>query len=261
MPGWKEITITHDEAYVYVNAQLEKPFNPEHEQLFLGVDTIPGGNKHAKELGGKKLDEGLETLIVLGKDNESEVKIASNYNLHTRLYGKKYGMLQVKPEQFLDDSGVFEPWRLAVGLELMPPDAKKYYPFEDVPAGNLLRGTTKPDSPQFNSLAMWQAQGSTLELRIPWMLLGFSDPSSLQVISYGEKDGNLFARSTQGIRFVPWTRQRSDNSVTGLDNGDSSPYSVSKLPVYRWEAWNKVQYSERIKQSYEIMKQAFQKLK
>ncbi|TDF93846.1 hypothetical protein [Paenibacillus piri] len=261
MPGWKEISVTHDEAYVYVNAQLEHPFDPEQEQLYLGVDTIPGGNKHAKELGGKTLDEGLETVIVLGKDNESQVKIASNYNLHTRLYGKLYGMLPVKPEQFQDDSGIFDPWKLAVGLELIPPDSKKYNPFEDVPAGNMLRGSTKVGSTKFNSLTMWQTSGTTLELRIPWMLLGFSDPSSKQVISYGEKDGKLFARSTEGIRFVPWIVKRSDNSVIGLDNGGGGAFPVSKLPIYRWDGWNKVQYTERVKQSYDIMKQAFEKIK
>lgn len=260
-PGWKELWVTHDEAYVYVTGKLEKPFDAEREQLYLGVDSIPGGNRHAKELGGKTLDEGLESLVVLGKEGESEVKIASNYDFHRRLYGKRYGMFEVKPEEFKDDSGVFNPWKLAISLELIPPDAKKYYPFEDVDAGKMLRGTTKPDSPEFDSLTMWQAKGDTVEMRIPWMLLGFSDPSSLQVISYGEQEGKLFAQATEGLRFVPWIVQRSDSNIVGLDNGTGGgAYPVSKLPVYRWKPWEKVGYVERLKQSYGAMKQAFEQL-
>ncbi|MFE5323591.1 hypothetical protein ACFQ88_33400 [Paenibacillus sp. NPDC056579] len=259
-PGWKELWVTHDEAYVYVTGKLEKPFDAEHEQLYLGVDTLPGGNRHAKEMGGRTLDEGLETVVRLGKDGESEVRIASNYDFHRRLYGKRYGMMEVKPEEFKDDSGVFNPWKLAIGLELTPPDAKKYYPFEEVDAGKMLRGTTKFDSPEFNSLTMWQAKGDTVEMRIPWMLLGFSDPSSLQVIAYGEQEGKLFAQTTEGIRFVPWIVQRSDNSVVGLDNGSGAPYAVSKLPVYHWKQWEKVGYVERLKQSYDAMKQAYQQM-
>jgi cbb3-type cytochrome oxidase subunit 3 len=256
VPGYKEITMTHDEAYVYINAKLDQPFDSEREKLYIGVDTLPGGNKQAKELGGKTLDEGLETLIVLGKDGESEVRIASNYDMHTRFYGKQKGIFAVKPDDLKDNSGVFNPWKLAVGLEMQAPDSKKYVPFEEVPAGKLIRGTTNPDSPQYNSLAMWQAQGNNVEIRVPWMLLGFTDPSSLQVIGYGEKEDKLFSQATNGIRLVPWIEQRTDGQIIGLEG--SSPYTVSQLPLYTWKPWNTVKYIERPKQSYKLMQQAFQ---
>jgi hypothetical protein len=258
-PGWKSIWMTHDEAYVYVMGELEQPFDPEREKLYFGIDTTPGGNRHANELGKANLDEGLETLIVLGKDDESQVKIASNYDFHTRLYGNQYGMLKVKPEDMKDDSGTFNPWKLAVGLEQSPPDSTAYNPFLDVPAGMLKRGSTDPASPDFNSLAMWQAKGSVVELRIPWMLLGFTDPSSLQVMSYGEKEGKLTAISTQGIRLLPWIVQRSDGSILGVE-GAKGAYPVSKLPIYTWPAWDKVQSIERLKKSYGLMKDAFHKI-
>ncbi|MEK3912865.1 hypothetical protein [Paenibacillus sp. FSL H7-0331] len=257
-PGLKEITMTHDEAYVYINAKLEQPFDPERELLYLGVDTLPGGNKHAKELGDKQLDEGLETLIVLGKDGESDVRIASNYDMHTRVYGKQYGMKAWTPEEFVDDSGVFNTWKLAVGLEFSPPDSKKYGPFEEVSVGALRRGTTNPDSPQYNSLSMWQAQGDTIEVRIPWMLLGFTDPSSLQVISYEDKEKRLFAQPTEGIRLVPWIVNRATGKITGLEG--TSSYPVSQLPIYSWKPWDQVTYVERVKQSYKLMQQAYQSL-
>jgi hypothetical protein len=279
-PGWKSLWITHDEAYVYVMGELEQPFDAEREQLMFGVDTIPGGNRHAKELGGTKLDEGLETLIELGKDGESQVKIASNYDFHARLYGNLYGMLKVKPEEMKDDSGIFAPWKLAVDLEQTPPDSKAYSPFQDVPAGLLKRGTTDPASNDFDSLAMWQAKGNIVEMRIPWMLLGFTDPSSLQVMSYGEQDGKLTSVTTKGIRLLPWIVRRSDGGIIGLDGAETEAgggsgagagagaeagsgagaggvYPVSKLPVYTWPAWDKVHSTERLKKSYDVMKDAF----
>ncbi|CAG7641140.1 hypothetical protein PAESOLCIP111_04210 [Paenibacillus solanacearum] len=259
-PGWKSLTMTHDEAYVYLTGELERPFDPDREKLYFGVDVTPGGNKHGDALGGRTLDEGLETLIVLGKDDESEVQIAANYDFHTRLYGKQYGMIPPKPEDEKDDSGVFHPWKLAVGLEMIPPDTKKYSPFEDVPAGKLLRGTTDPASKAFNSLAMWQAKGSKIELRVPWMLLGFTDPSSLQVMAYGEKDGKLYAVPSQGIRLVPWIAQRSDGSVQGLDGGNGGAYPVASLPLYSWPAWEQSAYTERLKQSYPLMQEAFRQI-
>jgi hypothetical protein len=261
-PGWKSLWITHDEAYVYVMGELDQPFDPEREQLLFGVDTIPGGNRHAEELGKLKLDEGLETLIELGEDDESQVKIASNYDFHTRLYGSARNNLPADPSEIAkDDSGLFLPWKLAVNLEQSPPDSTSYRPFQDVPAGILERGSTDPAASDFNSMAMWQTHGRVVEMRIPWMLLGFTDPSSLQVMSYDELGGKLIATTTKGIRLLPWIIQRSDGGITGLEGaGAEGIYPVSKLPIYTWPAWNEVHSVERLKKSYYLMQDAFRKI-
>ncbi|MDF2718470.1 MAG: hypothetical protein K0R28_5395, partial [Paenibacillus sp.] len=140
-----------------------------------------------------------------------------------------------------------------------PPAAKYYRPYKDVPAGQLKRGTTDPASPDYNSLTMWQAKGNVVEMRIPWMLLGFSDPSSLLAMDYGEKGGKLQTRKVDGIRLVPWITDRSTGQVKGLGDG-GDVVDVSKLPKYKWKAWNQVQYQERLKKSYAIMQEAFRKI-
>ncbi len=259
-PGYKEIWMTHDEGYVYLMAKLDKPFQPDKEQLYLGFDTLPGGNRHAPELGDHTLDEGLETVVVLGTDEESSIRIASNYDFHTRLYGKRYGMLPVNPQEMQDDSGVFKPWKLAVGLEMEPPDSREYHPMEEVVVGKLVRGTTNANDPAYNSLASWQVKGDTLELRIPWMLLGFTDPSSLQVMSYKDAGKAFQTETSKGIRLVPWIVERRSQTVTGL-GAAHSVYPVSKLPRYEWKPWEQVGYNERPKQSYGIMQKAFQQIK
>jgi hypothetical protein len=255
---FEEIWMTHDEAYVFVLARLKQPFDPERETLFFGSDTLPGGNRKSGLLGSVELDEGLETVISLGKPEESEIRIASNYDFHTRLYGKKYGMIEVKEEEMKDNSGVFLPWRLSVGLELIPPDTRKYNPFEEIDVGKLPRGTTDSSSEAYNSLAMWEAKERIVELRIPWMLLGFTDPSSLQVMDYAENGGEFVSRTTEGIRLVPWIRERATGRIEGL--GEGGGYSLSQIPHYTWEPWEEPKYVERKKKSYDIMKQAFAEL-
>jgi hypothetical protein len=41
----------------------------------------------------------------------------------------------------------------------------------------LLLGSTDTESDRFNNLAGWTAHGAVLEVRVPWMALGFADPS------------------------------------------------------------------------------------
>lgn len=255
--GIKEMLATHDEAYLYVLVRLNEAFDPDKQSFHLGFDTIAGGNRHAPELSGTVLDEGLETLVTLGKDEESDIQIASNYDFHTRLYGYGYGMIPLSEREMKDDSGIFNPWKLAIGLEMTPPDTKFHHPFEDIVVGKLKRGVTDPQSPDYDSLALWQASGNVIELRIPWMLLGFTDPSSLQVMSYGALDRNGFqSETTKGIRMQPWMTNKATGKAAGLEHqGDK--YPVSKLPAYVWEPWETVEYQERPKKSYEMMKKAY----
>lgn len=260
VPGWTNMWVTHDEAYVYIAGELDHDFDPARELIQIGADTIGGGNRHADVLGNRTLSEGLETLITIGREPESEVRTASNYDFTTRLWGVINGMAPVQEAEMQDDSGVFSPWKLIVDMEFSPPWAKYYRPYRDIPAGLLPRGTTDPSSPDYNSLAMWQAKGNVVEMRIPWMLLGFADPSSLNVISYGEKNGKLLTEKVNGIRFVPWIVDRSTGEVRGLGDG-SDVVDVSKQPLYKWKPWNQVKYQERPKKSYAIMQQAFRELK
>lgn len=259
IPGFKQIWMTHDEGYVYLQAQLEKAFNPQEQKLYFGVETTPGGNRHGAELGGITLDEGLETLIELGQDKESQIRIASNYDFHARLYGNGYGMIDVNEQDMKDDSGVFKPWKLAVGLEMEPPDSKQYYPMEEVVVGHLARGTTNPADPAYDSLAAWQVKGNVVEVRVPWMLLGFTDPSSLQVMSYQDEGRALLAETTKGIRILPWLVDRKSGEIEAFPSS-KEPYAVSKLPRYSWAAWEKVGYRERKKQSYPILQNAFREI-
>ncbi|WP_274362026.1 hypothetical protein [Paenibacillus thermotolerans] len=260
--GFEEITVTHDEGYLYLFMKLSKPFDPSQQSIYIGTDTLRGGNRHAPELHGKTLDEGLETLVELSNEQEGRITIASNYDFHSRLYSEA-GMAPIDPEAFSDDSGIFHPWKLVVNYELGYPDSRFDHPFTDIEVGTLQRGFSDPSNPEYNSKATWQASGSVLEMRIPWMLLGFSDPSSLSAINYEKPKQRKLQRSiVEGIRFVPWIVDKASGSVTGLDVAGDGPYPVSKLPLYTWEGWEDVDvnYVERPKQSYYTMRKAMQEI-
>jgi hypothetical protein len=259
--GIQELWATHDEGYLYLYAKLAQPFDPSKETLYFGSDTLQGGNRHAPELQGKTLDEGLETVLEIGSEKQVNMKIASNYDFHTRVYGQVSKMLPYDPNSLKDDSGMFNPWKLVVNYQLSPPDSRIDHPFSDVVVGSLKRGNTDPAKPDYDSNAMWQANGNVLEMRIPWMLLGFSDPSTLSAISYKDTGSvNLESVKVKGVRIVPWIVKKDTHEVMGLEG--TSPYPVSKLPFYTWKSWEDtdVKYVERPKQSYYIMQKAMKEV-
>lgn len=261
VPGIKEIEAAHDEAYVYLSIRLDHSFDPAKEKIEIGADSLPGGNRHGAELPGVKLDEGLETLITIGNDQETGVKIAANYDMEKRLYGYVYGMIDMSAEEQKDDSGLFDDWHLPVSLKMEPPDTKTAHPYEKVVVGKLKRGTDNPASAAYDSLAMWQYKDGFIEVRIPWMLLGMADPSSLQAVSYKMPQKAFSTQKIDGIRFVPWIVNKETNKVVGLEARDASgSYPASKIPKYAWEGWDTVNFTERLKPSYEAMKEVFEEI-
>ncbi|MBP1930967.1 hypothetical protein [Ammoniphilus resinae] len=262
MKGFKEIWASHDEGYLYLMAKLSKPFDPQNQEVYFGTDTLKGGNRHAPQLHGKTLDEGLETLVELSEPEKGRIKIASNYDFHSRLYGKAYGMFPVNPQDFQDNTGIFNTWRLVVNYKLEPPDSRFEHPFSDVEVGELLRGNSDSADPDYNSKAMWQAKGNILEIRIPWMLLGFGDPSSRKVISYQDTGKSSFEyKEVEGIRIIPWIVDKGTQQVISWEDS-TKPYPVSQLPLYNWEKWQDVdvKYVERPKQSYDRMQQVMKEI-
>ncbi|KGP74226.1 hypothetical protein [Pontibacillus yanchengensis] len=256
MDGWKSITATHDEGYMYITAKLEDDFNPNDENLYLGVNTISGGIKQGGPLQDSKLNEGLETLIRFGKEKESKVLISSDYDYHNQLYEGEKGKVEMST-----DTGTFQPWQLPVSLKLEPPHAKYSVPFQEVEVGKLPKGTAGEfDSKDYQPQALWQSKGNVIEAKIPWALLGFSDPSKRNVVSYEthkQETDELKTKKTEGIQFVPWTVQEGSSKATGLSE---EPFPVTELPLYKWEPWTKVQYAERKKESYYEMQEAFEQL-
>lgn len=260
--GVKSMRMTHDEAYLYIGMELEEDFDPKKSNLYIGTDTIEGGDMPLKELGGRTLTGGgLETLIELGKDSESQVMIAPSYDFHKRLYGKEgYWMLPEDEEDSKQTSATrlkkdvsFNAWKLGISLLMNPPDTRFSHPFVDETVGHLMRASSDPESKDFNSLAAWQYQGKVVEMRIPWMLLGFSDPSSLQVIDYSPiEDRRTFkTAAVEGIRLLPWiTKQNSDRSNDEVLN-------LQNAAFYTWEPWDTVKYSERLKKSYYAMQKFY----
>ncbi|MFC7681859.1 hypothetical protein [Paenibacillus sp. GCM10028914] len=263
IPGVKAMQITHDEAYLYIGMELDKAFDPKKSKLYIGADTIEGGEQPVHELAGRTITGGdLETIIELGKDNESQVKIAPSYDFHKRLYGKDgYWMLPEEDDgkedneksQNKDDS--FNSWKLGISLLMNPPDTRFTHPFVEETVGNLKRGSSNPEAQDFNSLTAWQYQGKVVEMRIPWMLLGFSDPSSLQVIDYSPiEDRRTFKTATiESIRLLPWIVEQQSNGQTG------EVLDLQNTASYTWEPWETVEYSERLKKSYYAMQEFFTK--
>lgn len=234
-----EMRVTSDEAYLYLAIIKPGGWKWEQEKLYLGFDTQEGGSSFSHQ-EGLQFSLDLEFLLMVTNEQEAVLKVASAYDQHTYLYGYQLKMIPWDPSWSKENSGIFLPWKLCLSKPLWLPASRESIPFEEIEVGHLLAGVTDPASQDYNSLADFYCSGEVLEVRLPWMLLGFTDPSSRQVwvYPYRQKLPYFTCITSPGVKI---------QLLVGKNN--------LKPPVfYTWSSWDIPTYHERKKQSYYVIK-------
>ncbi|MEK8130816.1 hypothetical protein WMW72_23190 [Paenibacillus filicis] len=245
-----DLTVSHDEAYLYIMVRKrDGDWDLAQDKVDIGFDTLPGGSLVADRLPGIKFTNGIEFLWSMRGVNDTRLFVNSAYDQHTWLYGHVKKMLPWDPRYNQNTLGLFLPWKLTLNKEQYLPVSQKTVPIEEYEVGKMRYGITDPEAPAFDSLADWYASGDVMEIRIPWMLLGYTDPSSHQVWNYPYAADGLVPVTSDGVRIEPFVE-----SSGKLSNASSSPL------FYQWESWDLPTYHERKKQSYEILRKAYEEL-
>ncbi|OXM82842.1 hypothetical protein [Paenibacillus rigui] len=240
------LTTSHDEAYVYMLLKNTKgDWKLDDNPMYLGFDTLNGGSTTADKAPGVSFSSGQEFVMKLQGQKNSALYVGSAYDYHTWLYGSKKKQLPWQDSWARAENGIFLPWKLPVNKGFTLPQTQEKVPFEDVEIGLLHQGTTDPSRDEFNNLADWYVSGSVIEIRVPWMMLGFTDPSQHKAWRYPYEAGALKFDEVKAIRVEP--------------HGGTAPGGVEKQEplVYKWDDWDKVAYHERLKKSYPILQAAF----
>jgi hypothetical protein len=179
-------------------------------------------------------------------EEDSRILVNSAYDQHTWLYADQLNMIPDPGTSQVVSAGDFLPWTLAVNRARYLPQTREDVPFEEIDVGLMRKGISDPSSPEFNNLADWYVEGSVLEIRIPWMLLGFTDPSSLQVWGYPYESNEFEPVTTEGLRVYPALRPARGSQPTEVEPTE-----------YAWEGWYQPAFYERKKKSFDIMRESF----
>jgi hypothetical protein len=101
-------------------------------------------------------------------------------------------------------------------------------------------GNANPDSPDFNSLADFICSGGDIEVKLPWQILNFADPSRMEIHD-DYYDGNYgVAYQTIDALYVGVGTERTEGRIR-----------LAPLPLEGWG--NEVTSHERLKRSYYIL--------
>lgn len=234
-----ELSLKYDEKFIYFLVNKEN-LDFENETLYIPIDTTPKSGSNYCENFGVKFDRDADFVIVLnGKDN-SRIMVQERYEVLRSTYSKDIYKYDTYFKKNIPDKN--SPKFVNIDLILrtaiaLSPETKETVA-ESYETGKLLYGNANPESEEFDSLADFCVNGDYIEIKLPWQLLNFSDPSKMQIHD-DYYDGNY------GIEYL-----NIDKMYAGIGTGDKR-IALDEIKLRGWG--NKVTYHERLKSSYYIM--------
>ena len=140
----------------------------------------------------------------------------------------------------------FNPIRLVLQSDHENAGHESNVPYKMVSyeTGLLRQGNGDPEAADFDSMSDYCVRGDDIELRIPWELLNFADPSEMKIHDdYYEHYGVAY--------------QKIDRMYVGVTAGASGRVPMKAFALSGWGV--NVTYHERLKEAYYALQKLWSK--
>ena len=237
--GGGSLSMKYDEKFIYFYAQ---GFDPQAETIYIPIDTTPKTGTTYCENYDLTFQRPVDFVIRIDSTGGSRVVVQERYEVMRALYLKDTEMVDAYVNEVDVDTPVFKEIDLV--LQFLPEGGGRGLKenYETYETGNLRCGNANPDADDFDSLADYMFTADGVEIRIPWQLLNFSNPSEMMIHDdYYEHYG------VENLHI--------DEMYVGLSWGDGAQERIS-MASFPLEGWGKtVTYHERLKRSYYILQE------
>ncbi|MBQ8280165.1 MAG: hypothetical protein IJZ23_10020 [Roseburia sp.] len=273
IPEWKEqdvvveqagirLSMKYDEKFMYFLVE-KNGFDITSNSLYIPIDTTPkSGAAEAKDLQ-ISMSDAADFVIEINGKNESRVWVQERYDTTEALFYDEITPYNIFSQVFpATDSSTFNKICMLLqidefyemnelGKANQQTDKKLAHTEFDIrnpyhysvmkyyETGHLTYGNANPSADDFNSLADFCAGDGFVEIKIPWQLLNFADPSNMYIHDdYYE----VF-----GVEYLT-----IDSMKVGAGTGEVE----IQMEEFELEPLGKKpKYHERLKESYYILKE------
>ena len=236
------LSMKYDEKFLYFYVE-GAGFDPASDTLYLPIDTNPKLGSTYCENYNLAFSCPCDFVIRIDGDDNSELVVQERYEVLKSTYWEVYyvGDPYLNPPEA--DSPVFVEIDLPMKLMDLVPSLNSSEPVGEVyETGNLRCGNGNPESEDFDSLTDFCFTENGVEIRLPWQLLNFANPSEMMIHDdYYEN---------YGVEYI-----HIDEMYVGMAAGDATEYRIP-MAAFPLEGWGKtVTYHERLKESYYILQE------
>ncbi|MGN9163779.1 hypothetical protein ACTNDY_00640 [Tissierellaceae bacterium HCP3S3_D8] len=256
----KKVYVEHDERYLYMGIEYrDLKGTPLDTLIFL--DTIDNqGNTTNPFNENIKTITGTDFIIHIGENGSSRVLVDAYYDPFYYQYGH-ISKLIPQEELFTNrESELYNPIRMPISKNIKHHRTGFLIPFMDYETGILTYGNGNPESDDYNSLADYciDKKGKFMELKIPWELMNFVNPSTREIIGDIYVNGIDSNITIDGINIsLAVYDPNSPEIFHTLPKSESESIPLDLTYKYTWDFWSETEPLDRLKQSYYIIKDLF----
>lgn len=235
------VSMKYDEKFLYFRIHKDG-LRLGEETIYLPIDTTQKTGSSYCENNGLLFDRAADFLLVLDGENNSRLLVQERYESLRSTYSEEARKFDtyVQENQPEPDSPQFVPIDMILQTATVLIYGDETAAAETYETGLLTYGNANPDSPDFNSLADFICSGDDVEVKLPWQLLNFADPSRMEIHD-DYYDGNY------GVAY-----QIIDTMYVGVGT-EGTPGRIRLSPL-ALEGWgNDATSHERLKHSYYIL--------
>jgi hypothetical protein len=236
----QEVRAVKDEQYLYLLLRLKQADSWHDHPITIGLDVRPGENRGLPD--HPRVYPQADAALVLGPQG-AQLFQAAWWEPTRILYGLGEHYMHVDPAQMEPGSGDWvHPLQIVSKPLTVPATGQRLSAvFHEI--SSLPIGSGDPADPRFDERTLVAATGDVVEVRLPWALLGYSDPSS-KTLFEAHPDGQV-------------------TTVEGGHVGIAVLAAGSPLLTtdgYDWDTWDTVSWNERKKAGFDGLAQTMRDL-
>lgn len=237
-----EVKSSYDTNYIYF--YIKSNTDIIYNKTYLVFDITPKSGSLTYHMRGLEFDSPVDFILCFDGYRRTRMYVQRRYDSLRENYLEslsKEDPFEVVPEKNSDDFvSLGMLWQRDIDMEEVLKSDKELLYYIRYDSGRMVYGNNNPDSKFFNSLADFCYGDNGVEVRIPWTLLNFSDPSRKLVHDdYYENYGrdNLKVESIK----------------VGIGDNANNNIELKPIQLSTWKS--DIKYEERMKASYDIIKE------
>ncbi|WGX75609.1 hypothetical protein QJS64_16900 [Paraclostridium bifermentans] len=221
--------------------------NLKKEVLYIDLDVTPKSGSNKSTQYNLKFDRPVDFIISINDNDNSMVSVHEYYDRfnfyeNKKLYEQRPDLIKNRP-----DMDYFSPIYMDIRPKMYVKSLNETLDKISYETGKLTKGNGNPNSKSYNSAADYYIGDNYVEVRIPWGLINFMDPSTKQI-----QDDFYKKFKTKPLRItdinIGVTEKEEDKTINRLNS-----------KAYKLNGWNVPEYHERLKKSYYIVKDELKK--